>query len=215
MEIDVGELGVAERYKLLVGAIVPRPIGFVSTVSVEGKDNLAPFSFFNGVGSNPMMVVFCPSNTPDGGEKDTLRNCKPREEGGVGEFVVNIVSEGMLAQMAACAEELAWGESEFALSGLTPGRSQRVKPARVVESAVCFECVTDRVIRTNPGAPGGGNVVLGRVVHVYVRDGVIDERMRIDPDELKAIGRMGGEVYARTGDRVAWARGREALKAGE
>lgn len=215
MEIDVAGLGVAERYKLLVGAIVPRPIGFVSTVSVEGRDNLAPFSFFNGVGSNPMMVLFCPANTPEGGEKDTLRNCKAREEGGTGEFVVNIVSEGMLARMAACAEELPFGESEFALSGLTPGKSLRVGAKRVMESAVCFECVTDRVIRTNPGQPGGGNVVLGRVVHVFVRDGVMDARMRIDPDALRAVGRMGGEVYARTGDRVAMARGRETLKGTE
>ncbi|MBY0307384.1 MAG: flavin reductase [Phycisphaerales bacterium] len=84
MEIDTASIGRAERYKLLIGGIVPRPIAFVSTVDAEGWTNLAPFSFFTAIGSDPMMLMFCPANKEDGSEKDTLRNAKPVSEGGDG-----------------------------------------------------------------------------------------------------------------------------------
>lgn len=211
MQFDPESLDIAARYKLLVGAIVPRPIAWVSTISPDGRPNLAPFSFFNGVGSNPMTILFCPANTAEGAEKDTLRNCKPIAEGGVGQCVVNIVSEELTARMAATAAELPHGESEFAFAGLTPAPSVRVRPPRVLESPVSYECEVQQVIRTNPGAPSGGNVVLARVVFVHVRDDLLDARQRIDPDKLRAVGRMGGEVYARTTDRFEMPRGREAL----
>jgi flavin reductase (DIM6/NTAB) family NADH-FMN oxidoreductase RutF len=212
MEIRPESLSIPERYKLLIGGIVPRPIAFVSTISVDGRLNLAPFSFFNGVGSNPMTVLFCPANDGAGGEKDTLRNCKPADEGGTGQFVVNAAVERYAAEMSACAEPLAWGESEFELCGLTPAPSALVRPPRVAESPLCFECETAQVIRTNPGAPSGGNIVIGRVVHVHVDDGVMEERLRIDPERLRAIGRMGGRTYARTRDRFDMPMGREALE---
>ena len=112
MRIDPAELSQAERYKLLIGGIVPRPIAVVSTVSVEGVFNVAPFSFFNGVGSDPMTLLFCPANTADGGEKDSLRNAKPAAEGGTGVFVVNVASEEILRQVAA--GELSPEEAETA-----------------------------------------------------------------------------------------------------
>ena len=111
MEADPRDLEISERYKLLIGCVVPRPIALVSTVSPSGELNLAPFSFFNGVGSNPMTLVFCPGNKLDGGEKDTLANCKPVAEGGTGEFVVNVAVESYAAAMAAAAEPLPPGES--------------------------------------------------------------------------------------------------------
>ncbi len=212
MEINPEELAVHERDKLLIGCIVPRPIAFVSTVSTEGRFNLAPFSFFNGIGSNPMTLLFCPGNDAQGSEKDTLRNCKPVEEGGTGEFVVNASVEVYRRQVAAAAEPLAWGESEFDLIGLTPGRSQRVQAPRVAEAPVAFECRTLQVIRTNPGQPAGGNVVLGRVVHVHVRDDLVNERMHVDPEKLAAIGRMGGFGYCTTRDRYEIPPGRRALE---
>ncbi len=212
MQFDPESLDIATRYKLLVGAIVPRPIAWVSTISPDGRHNLAPFSFFNGVGSNPMTILFCPANNADGSEKDTLRNCKPVAEGGTGQCVVNIVSEELTARMAATAAELPHGESEFAFAGLTPAPSVRVRPPRVLESPVSYECEVQQVIRTNPGAPSGGNVVLARVVFVHVRDEIIDARNRIDPDKLRAVGRMGGEVYTRTSDRFDMPRGKEALE---
>jgi flavin reductase (DIM6/NTAB) family NADH-FMN oxidoreductase RutF len=211
MQMDPETLTVAERYKLLVGAIVPRPIAFVSTIGLDGRMNLAPFSFFNGVGSNPMTLMFCPANAADGSEKDTLRNCKPANEGGTGQFVVNVATERYAARMAACAEELAYGESEFELSGLAPATCERMKAPRVAESPVAFECETLQVVRTNPGEPAGGNVVIGRVVWVHVDDAIIDERKRIDAAGLGAVGRMAGSSYVTTRDRFDLPRGREAL----
>lgn len=212
MELKPEELAVAERYKLMIGCIVPRPVALVSTVSVRGEPNLAPFSFFNGVGSNPMTLLFCPGNAADGSEKDTLRNCKPEEEGGTGEFVVNASVESYHRQVAAAAEPLAPGESEFELVGLTPAPCRLVGPPRVAESPVSFECRTQQVIRTNPGQPAGGNVVLGRVVHVHVRDDLVDERLRVDPAKLAAIGRMGGWGYCTTRQRFEMPPDRRALE---
>jgi hypothetical protein len=201
MEIDPAQLAQADRYKLLIGSIVPRPIAFVSTISPDGRHNIAPFSFFAGVGSDPMMLLFCPANTAAGGEKDSLRNAKLREDGGVGEFVVNIVPASIAAQMAMAAEPLAYGESEFDLTGLTPTASQKVTPPRLLESPISFECLTRQVIRTNPGKAAGGNIVLGEVVHIHADDRVINERMHIDAAALDAVGRMGGSQYCFTRDR--------------
>lgn len=212
MEIDPGTLSIRDRYKLLIGCIVPRPIAWVSTLSPEGRENLAPFSFFCGVGSNPLTLAFCPANMADGGEKDTLRNAKPVNEGGTGEFVVNVVSEPLARRMAACAEELPYGESEFDLAGLERAPSRVVKPPRVRASPVAFECRTLQVIRTNPGAPSGGNIVLGEVLHIHVDDSAINERLHTDPDKLAAIGRMGGLVYCLTRERFEMPMGKGAME---
>lgn len=212
MEIDPNQITQAERYKLLIGGIVPRPIAFVSTCSPDGKHlNLAPFSFFNGVGSNPMTLLFCPANKADGTEKDTLRNGKPVNEGGTGQFVVNVVTEAIVRQVAAASEPLPYGESEFDLTGLRTAPSVMVKPPRVAESPMAFECETLQIVRTHPGAPAGGNIMIGRVVHVFVRDDLINERFYIDQAGLLAVGRMGGLGYTRTRDRFDLPMSREAL----
>ena len=221
MEFDPAQLAQSDRYKLLIGCIVPRPIAVVSTISPDGRLNVAPFSFFAGVGSNPMTLLFCPANKPDGTEKDSLRNAKPVCEGGVGEFVVNVATEEYERQMAACAEPLEYGESEFAMAGLHAVPSVLVRPPRVAESPVSFECRTMQVIRTNPGAGttagGAGNIVIGEVVWVHVRDGdgLLCERFHTDPAKLRAIGRMGGTGYVRTGDaanRFEMPMGRSAMR---
>jgi flavin reductase (DIM6/NTAB) family NADH-FMN oxidoreductase RutF len=201
MEIDPLTLPIPDRYKLLIGAIVPRPIAFVSTISPEGRLNLAPFSFFCGVSSNPPTLLFCPANKPDGSEKDTLRNCDSAPAG-VGQFVVNIVSHELGRRMSACAEELAYGQSEFEYSGLTPAPSRVVTPPRVAESPFAFECVTDRILKLNPGAPAGGNVVIGRIVHIHAADGLVNDRHHVDPARLDALGRMAGTTYCTTRERL-------------
>ncbi len=201
MEIDPLTLPIPDRYKLLIGAIVPRPIAFVSTISPDGRLNLAPFSFFCGVSSNPPTLLFCPANKPDGSEKDTLRNCEPAPVG-VGQFVVNIVSHELGRRMSACAEELPYGESEFAFSGLTPATSTIVRPPRVAESPFAFECVTDRILKLNPNAPAGGNIVIGRIVHIHAADGLVNDRQHVDPARLDALGRMAGLTYCTTRDRL-------------
>lgn len=203
MELDPAKLSPGQRYKLLIGGIVPRPIAFVSTISPGGVTNLAPFSFFNGVGSDPMTLLFCPANGGSDGEKDTLRNAKPIAEGGQGEFVVNVAVESYLEQVVRASQPLPPEESEFDLTGLTPVPGAVVRPPRVKESPLAYECRTLQVIRTNPGRPGGGNLVLGEVVHVHVADEVIDDSLRIDPGALGAVGRMGGIEYCRTKDLLS------------
>lgn len=207
------ELEVRERYKLLTGSIAPRPIAVVSTVSPDGAFNLAPFSFFNGLGSDPMTVTFCPANDAEGQEKDTLRNCKPREEGGTGEFVVNLAVEANIRRVVATAEPLAYGESEFDLSGLTSIASQCVAPPRVAESPLAFECETLQVLRTNPGAPAGGNLVVGRVLCVHLEDGIFDENFHVRPGALPLVGRLGGFDYSLTRERFSLRPGAGALDA--
>ncbi len=215
MELDPDTLAPRERYKLLIGCIVPRPIAFVSTISPDGRPNLAPYSFFNGIGSDPMTVLFCPANKADGSEKDTLANCKPVSEGGTGQFVVNASTEEYAREVAIAAEPLAYGESEFELAHLATAPSSKVKPPRVARAPWAFECETLQVVRTNPGRASGGNVVIGRVVHVHLDERIVDaKRFHVDADALAAIGRMGGLSYCRTRERFEMAMGRESLGRG-
>lgn len=211
MLFNPAELSLEHRYKLLIGMVVPRPIAFVSTISPDGRPNLAPFSFFNAVSSTPLILAFAPANKPDGTEKDTLRNAKPAAEGGTGECVIHLVSESFATKMAACAEPLAYGESEFALSGLTMTPARMVRPPRVAEALAAFECRTRSVLRFAPGAPSGGNLVLAEVVHIHAADGLMDEHFHVDPERLAAIGRMGGPTYCRTRERFAMPVGKPAL----
>lgn len=213
MELSPADLRAADRYKLLIGLIVPRPIALVSTISADGRTNLAPFSFFCGVGSEPMMLAFCPALDGQGQDKDTLRNALPPEEGGTGQFVVNVVTEAIARQVAAAAEELPYGHSEFDLTGLTPAPSAVVAPPRVAQCPAAFECVTRQVVRTNPGLAASGNLVLGEVVHVHADEGLLNERLHTDAAKLAAFGRMGGPTYCTTRDRFDLPRGREALEA--
>lgn len=212
MELDTAGLSIPDRYKLLIGAIVPRPIALVSTIDAQGRPNVAPFSFFAGVGSNPMTLLFCPANNPDGSEKDTLCNAKPAAEGGTGEFVVNVVSDSFARKAIASSEPLPRGTSEFDAVGLAATPSHAVRPPRVAESLVAFECRTLQVIRTNPGAPSGGNVVLGQVVHVFAGDAIVSSKLHVDAAALDAVGRMGGTSYCRTRDRFDIPLGLAALK---
>jgi len=191
--IDPASIPAANAYKILIGAIVPRPIGFISTVSSGGVFNLAPFSFFNGVCGDPPVVCFAPNaRTP---RKDTLVNIQA-----TGEFVVNIVSEEIAEQMNLCSGNYPPEVDEFRVSGLTPVASDIVRPPRVLESHVNMECKALQVIEVST-RPWGGSLVLGEVVRFHVDDAIIDSRFRIDPDKLRAIGRMGGTSYTRTRDR--------------
>lgn len=211
MELSPADLRAADRYKLLIGLIVPRPIALVSTISADGRTNLAPFSFFCGVGSEPMMLAFCPALDGKGQDKDTLRNALLPADGGTGEFVVNVVTESIARQVAAAAEELPYGQSEFGLTGLTPMPSSLVRPPRVAQCPAAFECVTRQVVRTNPGVPASGTMVLGEIVRVHAIDGILNERLHTDAAKLAAFGRMGGPTYCTTRDRFDLPRGRDAL----
>lgn len=211
MDVSPDDLSPVEQYKILSGCVTPRPIAFVSSCAPDGAVNLAPFSFFNGMGANPMVLVFSPITTRDG-DKDTLRNVSPPDEGGTGEYVVNVAVESYFREMAACAESLPHGESELDMVGLTAAPSKRVRPPRVAESPVSFECRTLQIVRTNPGQHMSANIVIGEVVHVWLRDDIVDDAWHIDQEALKTVGRMGGPAYVRTARRYDFVRGREALE---
>lgn len=185
-------------HRILIGAVVPRPIALVSSVSAEGILNLAPFSFFNAVCSDPPVICFAAARRA-GGKKDTLANIES-----TGEFVVNIVSEDFAERMNRTAGDYAPGVDEFAVSGLTAVKSELVKPPRVGESRVNFECKLLQNIVVSDRAQGS-NLILGTVVRMHVDDAVLMDG-RIDPDRLRAIGRMGGNSYSRTTDRFEIAR---------
>jgi flavin reductase (DIM6/NTAB) family NADH-FMN oxidoreductase RutF len=191
-------------YKLMTGIIVPRPVALVSTVDRDGVPNLAPFSFFSGVGANPPTVLFCPvvraqARPGADGEpeirKDTLRNVEE-----TGEFVINVVSDAIAAATNDTAAEVGPEVDEFVLSGLTPLASDLVRPARVAESPAQMECKLLQVIYTSR-APGGGVIVLGEIVRFHVRKSLVED-FRVDPDGLDAVGRMAGNTWSRTRDRV-------------
>jgi flavin reductase (DIM6/NTAB) family NADH-FMN oxidoreductase RutF len=182
-----------DRYKLIIGSVLPRPIAWVSSMSSTGQLNLAPFSYFNIVCPSPMTLVFCPGVHPNGRKKDTWRNIEQ-----VPEFVINIPNEETAAQMNLCATVLPSNISEFEWAGVTPQPSQTIRVPRVAEAPIAFECVLDRII-TISDQPGGGAAIFGRVQAIYVRDDLLNEG-RIDPAILKPIGRMAGDLYARTTD---------------
>jgi flavin reductase (DIM6/NTAB) family NADH-FMN oxidoreductase RutF len=199
LSLNPANCEIRQIYKLMTGIIVPRPVALVSTLDRNGTANLAPFSFFAGVGSNPPTVLFCPSvraATPSHPDmrKDTLRNVEE-----TGEFVVNIVSEAIAAATNASASEVPPEVDEFVLGGLTPIASDAVRPPRVAESPAQMECKLMQVIYTNR-APGGGVIVLGEVVRFHVREDLL-ENFRVDPAGLDAVGRMAGNTWVRTGDR--------------
>jgi flavin reductase (DIM6/NTAB) family NADH-FMN oxidoreductase RutF len=197
MELDPRSLERMDLYKLVIGCVVPRPIAVVSTASPNGKTNLAPFSYFTVASHTPLsLLVNIAGQKSSGDEKDTLRNARPVAQGGTGEFVVNVAVEAYAKQMAMAAAPNAYEESEFSSAGLTPAPSLQVKPPRVAESPVAFECRTTHVI-----AIGASNLVIGEVVHIYLQDGVMNERYHVDPDKLRAVGRMAGNDYCRTTDR--------------
>jgi flavin reductase (DIM6/NTAB) family NADH-FMN oxidoreductase RutF len=191
-------------YKVMTGIVVPRPVALVSTIDGKGVANLAPFSFFSGVGSNPPTVLFCPTVREAKGadgemRKDTLRNVEE-----TGEFVVNVVSAAIAAQANLTAAEVAPEVDEFVLAGLTPLASELVRPARVAESPAQMECKLLQVIYTNH-APGGGVIVLGEVVRFHVRQDLIED-FRVDPSGLDAVGRMAGNTWVHTRDRIEMTR---------
>ena len=192
MILDPSSVPPPTAYKLIVGAVVPRPIAFVSTISTDGVYNLAPFSFFNGVCADPPVVLFCPMNRNP--SKDTLINVRA-----TGEFVINIVSEEIADKMNVCSGDYPHGEDEFKISGLTPVPSGLVRPPRVLESHVNMECKLMQIVEAS-SKPWGGNIVIGEVVRFHVDDTVLDGEY-IDPAKLRAIGRMGGAEYSRTRDR--------------
>ena len=196
MEFDPKTISQQSMYKLMIGSIVPRPIGWISTVGADGVYNLAPFSFFNAVCSNPPTVLFCvTARRGDLAQKDTLKNVLA-----TGEFVVNIVSQDVAEQMNLTSADLPPEIDEFEFAGLTPAPSVTVSAPRVAESRIHYECELDRTVGVNADEQGGATVVFGRVRHVHIADELLIGTDKIDPHVLRPVGRMAGASYARIED---------------
>jgi flavin reductase (DIM6/NTAB) family NADH-FMN oxidoreductase RutF len=194
MLLDFSALPVRDAYQWMTATIMPRPIAWVSTISPDGKTNLAPFSFFQGVTANPPTLMFVPVNNRQGVKKDTVRNIEA-----VPEFVVNLVSRELAEQMNATAALLPYGESEFEKFGIASAPSIHVKPLRVAAAPVAFECRLHQIVHIGEG-PLAANVVFGRILVAHVRDEVLGADGRPDSHKLDLIGRLGGEDYTLTRD---------------
>jgi len=182
-------------HRLYLSFIQPRPIAFASTISADGLPNLAPFSFYNMMSANPPVVVFCPAINRHGNKKDTLANIEA-----TGEFVIATVTEPIAERMNVCSTEFPHGVSEFERSGLTPAPATKVRAMLVKESPVNIECRLRQVVALGDG-PGGGQAVFGDIVAVHVDDAVIAaDDMVCNADKLRAVGRMGAHLYARSTD---------------
>ena len=197
MIFDPTEIPFQETHKLMIGSIIPRPIAFVSTRSKDEKNNVAPFSYFNGVCSKPPTIMFAPARRGwNGEEKDTLINIRDTEE-----FVVNIVSESFAERMVMCSTDFDSDVDEFEISGLTPTNSQKIKPPRVGEAKISFECKLNQIVEIGDGTAGSGFVVIGTIVLFHIDD-VIYDNGRILTDKLEPLGRLAGNWYTRSTDTL-------------
>ena len=194
MRIDLTALASRDAYQWMTSTILPRPIAWVSTISEDGKTNLAPFSFFQGVTSAPPSLLVVPVNLRDGSKKDTVRNIEA-----TGEFVVNLVSFAQAELMNKCAALLPYGESEFEAFGVPSVAAETVKPLRVAGAPVSFECRLHAITRIGEG-PAAANVVFGLIRLMHVDDAVLGPDGWPDARKLDLVARLGGQDYARTGE---------------
>lgn len=196
MELDPRSLSPAQCAKLLLGLVVPRPIAVVSTISVDGHPNIAPFSYYNVASDMPMALLFSITGPKaDGSIKDTLRNVRLPHDGGVGEFVVNAATENYAHAISRAGTSLPYGVSEFDYATLTAAASRTVRAPRILEARASFECRTMHIVEV-----GEAHLVIGQVTHVWLEDGLADDRLRVDPHKLEPIGRLAGKQYCRVID---------------
>ena len=191
LEYDPDVIERTAVYRLLTGAVVPRPIGWASTVSIDGISNLAPFSFFTVVCVIPPMVSLTIARNPDGSEKHTLKNIRETRE-----FCVNVVTAPVWKEMVDSANGFPEDDSEFAETGLTPIPGVRVKAPRVQEAPIHFECKLERVLELGPKRQA---LMIGEVVHIDVDPAVMTDGY-IDMRKLDPVGRLNGFFYATLGE---------------
>jgi flavin reductase (DIM6/NTAB) family NADH-FMN oxidoreductase RutF len=205
MIVSPSELPHKDLYNLLLNSVAPRPIAWVSTLSLSGRPNLAPFSFFNVVCVDPPLLAFAPGLRPPrqqgnhGEAKDTLRNIRETRE-----FVVNIVTYELAEKMNLTSGEYDASVNEFELAKLTPQASTIVRPPRVAESPVNFECKLHQIIDFSI-ALTSGSLVIGQIVSIHMNDAHLKDG-KLDRNSLDLIGRMGGLQYTRTTQRFEMVR---------
>jgi flavin reductase (DIM6/NTAB) family NADH-FMN oxidoreductase RutF len=192
LSVNTSELTTQKLHQYLLGAIGPRPIAFASTVDKDGNRNLSPFSFFNVFSAAPPILIFSPARSGRTGEtKNTFDNVKE-----VPEVVINVVNYDIVQQMSLSSSPYAKGVDEFIKSGLTPIKSDTVKPFRVKESPVQFECKVNQIIELGKSG-GAGNLIICEVLRIHITDEVLDENGLIDQKKIDLVSRMGGNWYCR------------------
>jgi flavin reductase (DIM6/NTAB) family NADH-FMN oxidoreductase RutF len=193
ISLEPKDLSPAKLQGYLQSAVAPRPIAFASTMSKSGKPNLSPFSFFNVFSSNPPILIFSPARrVRDNTVKHTLINCAV-----TGEVVINVVNYNMVQQTSLASTEYADGVNEFLKSGLTQIPSDVVKPYRVKESPVQFECKVNQIIPL--GTEGGaGNLIICEVVKIHIDEAILDENGAIDQYKIDLVSRLGKNWYSRS-----------------
>jgi flavin reductase (DIM6/NTAB) family NADH-FMN oxidoreductase RutF len=192
LTIDPKEITVPKLHHYLLGAVGPRPIAFASTIDKDGNRNLAPFSFFNVFSANPPIMVFSPARS---GRTNTTKNTFDNVKQ-VPEVVINIVNYSIVEQMSLASSPFEAEVDEFLKSGLTPIASDTIRPFRVKESPVQFECKVNEVVEL--GKEGGaGNLVICEVTKIHINEEVLDEKGAIDQHKIDLVSRMGGNWYCR------------------
>ncbi|MFH0998139.1 MAG: flavin reductase family protein [Pseudomonadota bacterium] len=183
------ELEPRHAHDLLTSSIIPRPIAWVSSINKDGQANLAPFSFFTGVSWSPPILAFSVVNRSDGSMKDTVMNIQM-----VPEFVVNIVSVDLLSPMEYSARSIPYGTDESSIIDIHWLPSKRIKPCRIQEAKISFECTLERIVTVSEG-PNAGNLILGRIQLVHVRDDLLKNEREVDWLGLDVLGRLSGNRY--------------------
>ena len=194
MEFNPDTLEASAIYKLLTGSVIPRPIGWISTIDEIGINNLAPFSYFNIIGDDPPHVMFSTvrgNNT----NKDTLNNVLTNKQ-----FVVNMVTEDLVEQMKATSQTVPAEIDEFKLAGVTPIASTKIQPNRVKESPITFECEMVHHYFIENHKQGGACIVVGRIVIMHIDESVLLDNYKINMETYKPVSRLAGANYSKLGE---------------
>ncbi|RAR75408.1 flavin reductase family protein [Flavobacterium aciduliphilum] len=194
MEFNPDTLEASAIYKLLTGSIIPRPIGWISTIDENGINNLAPFSYFNMIGDDPPHVMFS-TRRDNNTNKDTLNNVLTTKQ-----FVVNMVTEDLVEQMNATAQVVPAEVDEFELVGLTPIASLKIKPNRVKESPIQFECEMVHHYFLENHKQGGACIVIGRIVMMHIDETILLDNHKINMETYKPVARLAGSNYSKIGE---------------
>ncbi len=189
MYIDLNALEARHAHDLLTSCVIPRPIAWVSTVSPDGKTNLAPFSFFTGISWAPPVLAISVVNRADGTEKDTVLNIRQTNE-----FVVNLVSQDLLGAMEDSARRIPYGDDLYCIKGIDLERSKTVRPYRISQAKVSFECTLEQIVTVGEGA-NAGNLILGRIQMMAAADELLRNGREVDWKSMNALGRLSGNRY--------------------
>ena len=194
MQFDIQNTESSALYKLLTGTVIPRPIAWVATVDENGIDNLAPFSFFNVVSEDPPHIMFSTVRTGNK-NKDTLNNILANQQ-----FVVNLVTEDVVEQMNTTSQYVAADVNEFELANVTPIESIYIKPKRVKESLMQFECEMVHHYFIEKHQNGGACIIIGKIITMHIDDSILMENHKINLEKYKPVARLAGSNYSKLGE---------------